>query len=191
MSIKEALKSNGYPSNFIDNNIQPSNVISNNISQHSYKHATLPYINGLSQSMRRVFSRYDIKLHFKPNSTLKNQLTKLKDNVPMMKNNNLVYQIECSDCPTKYIGETKQRLEKRIQQHSAAIRRNDSNHSGMSQHCLENLHNFSSNNVKILRKNLPYYQSRQLIETVNIKKTRNNCNRDSGTVYSEIYNGLF
>ena len=95
---------------------------------------TLPYIEGLSQHIRRIFSAHDVAIHFKPNFTLRNTVTKLKDKCPDQKKSNLVYEISCpdQDCNVKYIGETQQRLEKRIDQHRSAVIRGDRNHSGIS-----------------------------------------------------------
>ena len=87
--------------------------------------------------------------------------------------------------------ETTQRLEKRIDQHLAAIRRDDGNHSGMVEHCLQELHGFSKTDVRILHQNLKYFKSRKIAESHYIKKTINTCNRDSGLFLPEVYSPLF
>ena len=183
--VKHSLRKNAYPSQFI-NKIVAKETLPRE-EDNDNKHVILPYIKGLSENLRRVFKNHNVNLHFKSNFTIRNKVTKLKDKIKPLKNNNLVYKINCSECPISYVGETKQRLEKRIDQHQAAVRRGDANHSGMSEHCVENLHSFSKENVKIIENNLSFYAERKYAEAVHIKKTSNNCNRDSGYNIPEIY----
>ena len=142
--------------------------------------------------MRRLFSPHNININFKANYTLKNKLTNLKDKVPPIKKSNLVYEITCAEpnCNKKYIGETQQRLQKRVEQHKAAVRRGDAHHSGITEHCLKDLHNFTIENVKVIHQNLKFYKSRKLAEANYIKKTSNNCNRVAGMHLPEIYTSI-
>jgi len=57
------------------------------------KYATLPYIEGISQHIRRLFAPHNVAIHFKPNYTLKTKLTKLKDKVLDLKKANLIYEV--------------------------------------------------------------------------------------------------
>ena len=49
-------------------------------------------------------------------------LTKVKDTLPLGKQSNVIYRIPCS-CGQVYIGETRQRLETRLKEHSDACER--------------------------------------------------------------------
>ena len=190
-NIRQNLTKNGYSSSFINKTINKPPSSDNSI-QNASRHLTLPYIEGLSQNIRRLFSPHDVAIHFKPNFTVKNTVTKLKDKCPEKKKSNLVYEISCPEpnCTIKYVGETQQRLEKRIDQHRSAIIRGDKNHSGISEHCVENMHFFDKDNVKILHNNLKFYKERKLAESIHIRKTRNNCNRDLGTYLPEVYSSV-
>ena len=137
-----------------------------------FKYAILPYVKGVSECLQRVFSSYNVKLCFKANSTFGGLLTKLKDIIEKGENSDLVYKLLCSDCPVNYIGETQQNLSKRFYQHRAALRRGDSNHSGMVEHCLQYNHDFSFDNVQILEKNLKFYKVRKTMEPMDIRLQR-------------------
>ena len=75
--------------------------------------AFIPYVAGLSEDVRRVCRRYNIRTVFQSASTLRGQLTKVKDQDPLEKKSRVVYQIPCS-CGNVYIGETKRALETHI-----------------------------------------------------------------------------
>ena len=56
---------------------------------------------------------------FKPIGTLRSKLVKVKDKMPREKMSNLVYEILCGSqgCVATYVGETKQSLCARLEQH--------------------------------------------------------------------------
>ena len=76
----------------------------------------IPYIAGMSEDIRRVCRKFNIRVVFKSRRTLHSRLTKVKDTLPLGKQSNVVYRIPCS-CGQVYIGETKWRLETRLGLH--------------------------------------------------------------------------
>ena len=62
---------------------------------------------------------------FKPQSTLKQQLMRVKQKMPEEKKKEVVYQVPCKDCPKVYIGETKRTLKIRISEHKQAVKKGD------------------------------------------------------------------
>ena len=103
--VVDALKQNGYPLSFI----QKHSCCSNRprpveVDQRPPRIGlTLPYISGLSETIRRILRPLDIRLAFRPHSTLRGQLVHLKDPVLMDQCTGVVYQIPCSECPKVYI----------------------------------------------------------------------------------------
>ena len=83
--------------------------------------------------MRRVCRRYNIRTVFRSASTLRRQLTRVKDQDPLEKKSEVVYQIPCS-CGHVYIGETKRALDTRIKEHRAATRRGETEKSAIAEH---------------------------------------------------------
>ena len=81
----------------------------------------IPYVAGVSEQLRRVFSKHRVSVAFKPLNTLRQKLVHPKDRVPRHKQSNVVYAVKCQeDCSDLYIGETKQTLAKRMAQHRRA-----------------------------------------------------------------------
>uniref|UniRef100_A0A1A8DK57 GIY-YIG domain-containing protein n=1 Tax=Nothobranchius kadleci TaxID=1051664 RepID=A0A1A8DK57_NOTKA len=81
----------------------------------------IPYVAGVSEKLRRVFSKHNIPVYFRPSNTLRQKLVHPKDKTLKHKLNNVVYAVQCSEeCPDLYIGETKQPLHKRMAQHRRA-----------------------------------------------------------------------
>ena len=64
-----------------------------------------------------------MKAIFKPQSTLKQQLVRVKQKMPEEKKKEVVYQVPCKDCPKVYIGETKRTLKIRISEHKQAVKK--------------------------------------------------------------------
>ena len=91
---------------------------------------TIPYIQSVSEEIRRVLGSVNITTHFRPPGTLRQVLFHPKDKVPKGKKANVIYQVECGQCGEKYVGETQQPLSKRVHQHthSAAGRPNSGPH---------------------------------------------------------------
>ena len=91
----------------------------------SSKHETMvviPYVRGLSEELRRICGDYSIRVVFRSGPTLRSELMRVKDRIPVGKKSSVVYQIPCS-CGMVYIGETVRRLESRVKEHQDACRK--------------------------------------------------------------------
>ncbi|KAL3973539.1 TIMELESS-interacting protein [Sarotherodon galilaeus] len=85
------------------------------------KPVVIPYVSGVSEQLRCIFSKHRVSVAFKPQNTLRQKLVHPKDRVPRHKQSNMVYAVKCQeDCQDLYIGETKQPLMKRMAQHRRA-----------------------------------------------------------------------
>ena len=91
---------------------------------------------------------------------------------------------------SKYVEETKQRLEKQIQQHQAALRRGNLYHSDLTEHGLTKYPSFWADNVRVIKEKLPYFKEQRFQKSVHIRKTPSNCNRDIGIHIPDIYLGF-
>ncbi|RXN35731.1 reverse transcriptase [Labeo rohita] len=116
--IEKALKQCHYPKwAFIKaQKNKPNDPKSGNIKikRPRRSHVVIPYVAGLSEKFRRVFSKHNIPVYFKPKNTLRQMLVHPKDQVPKHQKCNLVYAVKCTEeCKDLYIGETKQMLSKR------------------------------------------------------------------------------
>ena len=88
----------------------------------------ISYVSSLSEDLRRVCRKYSIRTVFRTPSTLRQELSRIKDRDPALKGSGVVYEITCS-CGQKYIGETKRALEMHLKEHQAATRRGETEKS--------------------------------------------------------------
>ena len=70
----------------------------------------LPYVEGTSEKLRRILRSHKIRSTFYTEMTLRKLLCKPKDRVATEDKNNIVYEIDCSNCEAVYFGESKQSL---------------------------------------------------------------------------------
>ena len=85
----------------------------------------LPYVKGISETLARVYKRYDIETIHKPSTTLKNLLCcKMKDKVEILDKTGAVYHTECikKKCREErpkddYVGETERVTRERLYEH--------------------------------------------------------------------------
>ena len=82
-------------------------------------------MRGLSEKIEKTCGPLGVKPVFKPQSTLKQQLMRVKQKMPEEKKKEVVYQVPCQDCPKVYIGETKRTLKIRISEHKQAVKKGD------------------------------------------------------------------
>ena len=88
---------------------------------------TIPYVSGLSEDIRRVCRRFNIKTAFKSGMTLRAQLSRAKDKLP-------------TSCGKVYIGEMTRRLEQRISEHQDACRKGEEKKSAVAEHAWKEHH---------------------------------------------------
>ena len=72
----------------------------------------LPYIQGLSEQLKRTLNKQNIKATFYTQTTLRSLLSKPKDHIPREDGNNAVYQLNCKDCEARWDGRIKINPEK-------------------------------------------------------------------------------
>ena len=83
--------------------------------------AVLPYVQGVSEPLRRCLEQQGIPTVFKSETTLRSHLVRPKDTVEPAKQDGVVYRIPC-ECGKVYIGETGRSMHERIKDHDRDIR---------------------------------------------------------------------
>ena len=78
-----------------------------------------------SERIERVCRPLEIRATFKPRATLRKAMVQTKEPHPAWKKKGVVYQVLCAECDCAYIRETGRSLEKRLSEHSGAVKRND------------------------------------------------------------------
>ena len=101
--MSEALKASGYPVHVI-RSAQKQRKREQEEKKPKYR-ICLPEVSGLSKDLRRILGRFDIRTAFTTISTLRQQLTRVKDVDTSLSKAGVVYRVPCS-CGKEYIGET-------------------------------------------------------------------------------------
>ena len=86
----------------------------------------LPYVPGFSLKLKRELKREaGIDVVFKRGVTIRDHICKLKPPKTAMEKKHTIYHIPCKNCDKPYIGETRQRLGKRVSQHKESCKAKD------------------------------------------------------------------
>ena len=188
LEVSKALSKNGYPRSIV-------NRVNHSFSQPSLRNEkkflqsiVIPYIQGLSEAIRRAFSPVNVRVSFKPHTTLRKQLVKVKDPLSIQHRSNVVYCIPCRTCSSVYIGQTSRLLKTRIDEHKAAIRFAKTDVSAVAEHVWVHKHQIDFQSVSILAHERNT-QQRLSLESWFIKKS-STINREVGTLVP-MYDCLF
>ena len=82
--------------------------------------------------------------------TLRKIICKPKDQVAADDRNNIVYEIDHSNCEAVYFGESKRSLKSRSDEHKRSFRNCDCEKNEFAKHCWEADHNFSRDQKKVV-----------------------------------------
>ena len=124
----------------------------------------LPYIRGLSETIKRLLEKLDVRVRLRPNSTLRQILVKPKDPVPIEQQNGVVYRIPCGDCESTYVGQSGRSLACRMKEHQRAVRGGDTNASAIAEHAWGHQHRIEWGAAEVLDNN-PNWHPRCLLES--------------------------
>ena len=178
--IRSLLRANGYPLNFIESNIHkflnkcyspPGLPLYGPEKKEVF--VTLPFCGLNSDKIKRQLHRMmatiapwiKLTVIFKPAKTLKT-LCRLKSPLPVLSRSNVVYKVNCSECPDFYIGKTIRILQQRLTEHSK-----DEN-SALARHYASTGHTIEFDNPSVLASD--NHESRLYVkESLLISRVRN------------------
>jgi hypothetical protein len=135
-------------------------------------HRSLTYVPQLSENISKKIRKANntIQIAYRTNNQMRQHYSKLKDKTSKEDLSSVIYKVECNDCDKSYIGQTGQKLKKRLQQHEYYIR-SKSPLSGLATHAIEESHTFNFIEAKILDTETNR-KKRETKETINIYKNR-------------------
>ena len=97
--------------------------------------ASIPYVQGISEPIKRIIAEVGIGVAMKPHFTLSSIFRKQKDPIDFEEKRCLVYQISCSDCDAIYVGETGRSVKTTKREHASAVKNFNAGKSALSQYC--------------------------------------------------------
>ena len=132
--IKDTLQSNGFPTPIYSNTFFSKTTQNRNSSNNYTTFVSIPYLQGVSEPIKRVLSQVGIKVALKPYFTLSSVFRKPKDVICDKKKCGLVYEIPCRDCDAVYVGETARSLSTRKKEHVKAVKEMNLQKSALCQY---------------------------------------------------------
>ena len=118
---------------------------------------TIPYIRGTSETIARILQPYNIRVAYKPITTLRRLFTNVKDKDKPEDSQGAVYKIKCCDCQASYIGETGRNLSRRLTEHKRATKNGDVNNH-IAEHHLKTKHQIDWDSATCITYSTDYYQ---------------------------------
>lgn len=182
--LRRTLKNNFYPHNLVEDIIR---LAMEKVKKRKPLEPrerkpiiAVPYVKGLFEKLKSTCNS-EFTLVGKGDKNLrKTVFSRLKDKTPTMQQSNVVYRVICS-CGAGYVGQTKQKLCKRIYQHKHAINVNDIDHSALVKHAVEHKHVPKWDEVKIIDREVNL-KRRLVLEMIHIRKTQNCMNKQQDSV---------
>ncbi len=92
--------------------IKPSSTMSNFIA--------IPYIKGVSEKIKYILKNHGLNTVFKKGKSVLAVLSKW-DNKNLIDLHHVVYNVNCNECHSAYVGTTKRQLKNRISEHKRAL----------------------------------------------------------------------
>jgi len=146
-----------------------------NVEENVRKILLLPYIRSISEEINLSIDKNIYITGYRILNKLTGFIKRHKDANDFEVNNNIVYKISCNNCNASYVGQTKRQLKTRINEHVKNIKFDESKHSVITKHMLDNDHIFDWKNVKILDYESNYFK-RLISEMIYIKSQDNGLN---------------
>lgn len=170
--IKEDLLANGYPNTFINKHMVRKSTISAPVDRETpVATMVLPYVKGLSEKIRRLASKHNIRTAFKSGSTLRNILTKVKPDCDQADTKECIYKVPC-ECGNVYIGETGRPLSIRIKEHKRNCKQGETDKSRLAEHAWSHSHKILFDKAEPIAKE-PNVLKRKIKESAFITGNKN------------------
>ena len=124
--LEDVFQANGFPATLVKKTLSAPPRVPRpppSPTQPSQKTLCTPYVCGVSEKLKRICTRLNIRTVFTPAHTLKKTLMIVKNRVPEEKKKAVVYQVPCKDCHQLYTGESKRTLKVRLTEHRRAVQK--------------------------------------------------------------------
>ena len=135
--VLNVLGENNYPKRFLNDCLRPRVCRNQNNSEGDTcvkVYAIVPYIQGVTEPIKRILSNCNIKVALKPYLTLGHIFAKPKDPVETNQKTHAIYSIPCGDCDKEYLGQSKRQFGTRLKEHQKAVSTLDKGKSALGEH---------------------------------------------------------
>ncbi len=170
--LKKVLSLAGYPKWPCDKPAVSSKAVPTRGKRSVKGHVTLPYVQGVTESLAHILRTADIMVHMCQHKKIRVLLVAPKDPTDKMEQARVIYAVKCGGCDSGYVGETSRPLKKRIMEYQR-----DS--SPLSQHANDSGHPVNYDQVKVLDWESGWFR-RGVKESIHILASTSDLNRDRG-----------
>ena len=141
--VRNILYANSYPKDFCEKYIskrlaqikKPTlNSQNNNQSTPPPIYISLPFQKPLINKIDKICKNNNIRIAYKAKNKLTSIIKKGKDTLDRNLQTNVIYNIHCKQCDSKYIGTTKRKLSTHITEHDKNINRLPKYHFVLTHH---------------------------------------------------------
>ena len=181
VNLQRVFDMNDYPSSLVNECLTEKKNTQKIDDTEVEKPATLftPYIRGFSERLEKICRRLNIRSVFSSRRTLRNELVHVKTyRVQPDRIKGVVYTVNCAECESTYIGETKRTLDTRLKEHKRAVITDDRK-NGIATHANTEEHSINWSSARVLHREQNWHR-RKLLEALKISNTKPNMNLDSG-----------
>ena len=195
--IRKVMAENGYPRKFVEKAISKQlkrHATGRKLPQQDEKNiitTTIPFVDGLSQEVRRVARMAGVRCAFFAPNTLTHMYS-AKDALLTDSTTHSVYSVRCKTCTEEYIGETQRSLSVRRKEHQDATRLGQCPKSAVAEHVhsqLEEIHEIDWSTMKVIDR-ARRTTERRVREALHIHKRKPQINRDNGIERSACWNAF-
>jgi hypothetical protein len=187
-TIHKDLTSNSYPNKFVTRiekdckhkSRLPSQSVISVDEQSRNQRICLPFRQVWSGYTSRICTSLALDLAHKPTNKLRFQFRSPKSKSSAHTNRNAVYKIECSECPSVYIGQSND-VTRRISEHERDIRLGHNNNSALALHANSTGHLINLDGFSIVT-NESSQLHRRLIESFCIQRSQEPMNKHPGNL---------
>lgn len=166
----------------------------------------IPYVQGVSEAVARVYKRYGVSTAMRPYQTIRNLIVHPKDKLDKHETTECVYKIPCKSCDNVYIGETGRSFGTRMVEHKKEVEQQEgrrytrsakltaeteTNKSAITDHATRKNHVIDWDEATIIGRESDR-MARWIREAVKIRKeTDKVMNRDEGSYrLSHVYDAV-
>ena len=151
---------------------------------------SIPFIDGLSQEIRRIARTAGVRCAFTTSNTLK-VLYAVKDKLPEECTTYAIYSIRCKTCDVEYVGETLRQVGARKKEHTDAVRLGHDKKSAIAEyvHRFMPAHEIDWSSTTVIARARKKGE-RKIKESLHICKRKPELNRDIGMERSEVWNAV-
>lgn len=160
LEFRNKLINNNYPPSLCNLIINTNNVrAQKGPNSETKKYLKIPYIKGCSEKLKRILTNENTTIVYYYKKTLGKLFNSMKDPLKLEYSSEIVYKIPCKNCNKSYIGQTKQNLKNRINEHKYSCNdkyKHKKEQTALATHHFDDEHEFDFDNVSILDKENNY-----------------------------------